>query len=61
MSLINRRKLNKINKAKQSSDNHQQIPYIGEYNEAPSYTLDNKYLLTGYRINYNTLSLALSK
>ncbi|CAD8136735.1 unnamed protein product [Paramecium pentaurelia] len=60
MSLINRRKLNKINKAKQQSYNtHQQCPYIGEYNEAPSYTLDNKYLLTGYRINYNTLGLAL--
>ena len=33
-------------------------PYIGSYAEAPIFTRDNKYLLTGYRINYNTLKLA---
>lgn len=35
-------------------------PYIGYYTEAPKYTLDNKFLLTGYRVNYNTISLAIS-
>lgn len=34
--------------------------YIGPYEEAPLYTLDNKYLRSGYRINYTTISLALS-
>ncbi|CAD8048590.1 unnamed protein product [Paramecium sonneborni] len=59
MNLIKRRKLNKIHKTKKNIENRQQDPYIGEYYEAPSYTLDNKYLLTGYRINYNTFQLAL--
>ena len=35
-------------------------PYIGSYAEAPIFTRDNKYLLTGYRINYNTIKLATS-
>lgn len=35
-------------------------PYIGNVFDAPDYTIDNDYLYLGYRINFNTFSLALS-
>ena len=33
-------------------------PYLGSYEDAPSFIRKNKYLLTGYRINYSSIKLA---
>jgi hypothetical protein len=35
-------------------------PYIGDKEVAPKHTVDNRYLLSGYRCNYDSVSLALS-
>ena len=33
-------------------------PYLGSYEDAPAFIRKNKYLLTGYRINYSSIKLA---
>mmetsp|Transcript_557 Transcript_557/g.555 ORF Transcript_557/g.555 Transcript_557/m.555 type:complete len:171 (+) Transcript_557:12-524(+) len=35
------------------------IPYLGTYDEAPDYIKKCKYILTGYRINFNSFKVAL--
>ena len=35
------------------------IPYLGSIEEAPSYEIDSKFILTGYRINFNTYKRVL--
>jgi adiponectin receptor len=34
-------------------------PFIGDLEDAPEYMLDNKYILTGYRINFNSFRLLI--
>ena len=39
---------------KKQTKNRGKEPYIGDYHEAPEYLQSNQYLLTGYRINYDS-------